>query len=480
MSQVNLNPVTRGCFTRGCLKENAHTIVLLLSVIDLFILFSAGLIAHFSLFGTVTPNVQHQVTILLGLLLVVIFLELAQFYRPWRGRSLLQELVLFLKAWGTALIALTLITTASLPEVTAGSNLEWVGLWAILGSIGLASTRFVIRYGLAWIRAHGWNQRRVVLAGLSEMAIVTENQINKSPWLGLQIIGYLDDRSEPRISMGRSALPYLGKIHKLVDVVEQEGVDQVWVAYPFRGDFRFNEVMHALRHSSVSIRFLIDFYAFDAMNRSLSYVGGIPMLDIAVSPLDGVNAYLKALEDGVLALIILVLFGPLMIAIAIGVKLSSPGPVFYRQERVGWNGRPFMMLKFRSMPLNIEAKSGPIWARAGEDRATPFGAFLRRTSLDELPQFINVLKGEMSIVGPRPERPAFVDKFKYEVPHYMKKHMVKAGITGWAQVNGWRGDTDLNKRIEHDLYYIRNWSVWFDLRIAVQTVVTGFFNKNAY
>ncbi len=475
MSQVDLNPVTR-----GCLKEYAHIVVLLLRVIDLFTLSSAGLIAHYYLFSNVKPNAQHQVTILLGLLLVVIFLDLAQFYRPWRGRSLLEEFVLFLKAWGAALIALTVITTASLPEVTAGSNLEWVGLWTILACIGLATTRFVIRYGLAWARAHGWNQRRVVLAGLSEMAIVTENQINKSPWLGLQIIGYLDDRSEPRISIGNSALPYLGKIHKLVDIVEQEGVDQVWVAYPFRGDFRFNEVMHALRHSSVSIRFLIDFYAFNAMNRSLSYVGGIPMLDVAVSPLDGVNAYLKALEDGVLAWIILVLFGPLMIAIAIGVKLTSPGPVFYRQERVGWNGRPFMMLKFRSMPVGVEHGTGPIWAGPGDNRATRFGAFLRKASLDELPQLINVLKGEMSIVGPRPERPVFVDKFKDEVPNYMRKHMVKAGITGWAQVNGWRGDTDLNKRIEHDLYYIRNWSVWFDLRIAVQTVVTGFFNKNAY
>jgi Undecaprenyl-phosphate glucose phosphotransferase len=480
MSQIDLNPVTRGCFTRGCLKEHAHTIVLLLSVIDLFTLSSAGLIAHYCLFGNVKPNAQHQVTILLGLLLVVIFLELAQFYRPWRGRSLLQEFVLFLKAWIAALIALTVITTASLPEVTAGSNLEWVGLWAILACIGLATTRFVIRYGLAWIRAHGWNQRRVVLAGLSEMAIVTENQINKSPWLGLQIIGYLDDRSEPRISIGKSALPYLGKIHKLVDIVEQEGVDQVWVAYPFRGDFRFNEVMHALRHSSVSIRFLIDFYAFNAMNRSLSYVGGIPMLDIAVSPLDGVNAYLKVLEDGVLAWIILVVLGPVMIAIAIGVKLSSPGPVFYRQERVGWNGRPFMMLKFRSMPVGVEHRTGPIWARSGDNRATRFGAFLRKSSLDELPQLINVLKGEMSIVGPRPERPAFVNAFKHQIPNYMKKHMVKAGITGWAQVNGWRGDTDLNRRIEHDLYYIQHWSVWFDLWIALQTVIKGFANKNAY
>jgi len=431
-------------------------------------------------FGNVNLNARHQVTILLGLLLVVFFLELAQFYRPWRGRSILQELVLFLKAWVAALVALTLITTASLPDGTAGSNLEWVGLWAILGFIGLATTRFVIRYGLAWIRAHGWNQRRVVLAGLSEMAIVTENQINKNPWLGLQIIGYLDDRSEPRISIEKSGLPYLGKIHNLVDIVEQERVDQVWVAYPFRGELRSNEVVHALRHSSVSIRFLIDFYAFNAINRSLSDVAGIPMLDIAVSPLDGLNSSLKALEDGVLACIILLLFGPLMIAITIGIKLTSPGPVFYRQERVGWNGRPFMMLKFRSMPVGAEHGTGPIWAGPGENRATRIGAFLRKTSLDELPQLINVLKGEMSVVGPRPERPAFVNAFKHQIPNYMKKHMVKAGITGWAQVNGWRGDTDLNRRIEYDLYYIQHWSVWFDLWIALQTVIKGFVNKNAY
>lgn len=475
MAQIDLNAITK-----GCLKEHAHTLVLLLRVIDLFTLASAGLIAHYCLFGTVKPHAQHQVTILLGLLLIVIFLEQAQFYGSWRGRSLLQELVLFLKAWVAALIALTVITTASLPEVTAGSNLEWLGLWAILGCIALATTRFVIRYGLAWIRAHGWNQRRVVLAGLSEMAIVTENQINKSPWLGLQILGYLDDRSEPRISIEKSCLPYLGKIHNLVDIVEQEGVDQVWVAYPFRGELRSNEVVHALRHSSVSIRFLIDFYAFNAINRSLSDVAGIPMLDIAVSPLDGFNTYLKALEDGVLAWIIVVLFGPLMIAIAMGVKLSSPGPVFYRQERVGWNGRPFMMLKFRSMPVGVEHGTGPIWAGTGDNRATRFGAFLRKSSLDELPQLINVLKGEMSIVGPRPERPAFVNAFKHQIPNYMKKHMVKAGITGWAQVNGWRGDTDLNKRIEYDLYYIRNWSVRFDLWIALRTVIKGFVNKNAY
>jgi Sugar transferases involved in lipopolysaccharide synthesis len=169
-----------------------------------------------------------------------------------------------------------------------------------------------------------------------------------------------------------------------------------------------------------------------------------------------------------------------MLAIALAVKLSSPGPVFYRQERISWNNRPFQMLKFRSMPVDAEQATGAVWARAGEHRATRVGAFLRRTSLDELPQFINVLRGEMSIVGPRPERPVFVHQFKHAIPDYMKKHMVKAGITGWAQVNGWRGSTDLAKRIECDIHYIQNWSLWFDLKIIVLTLFKGFVHKNAY
>jgi putative colanic acid biosynthesis UDP-glucose lipid carrier transferase len=207
---------------------------------------------------------------------------------------------------------------------------------------------------------------------------------------------------------------------------------------------------------------------------------GLPVVNVSVSPMEGPNWLIKRVEDAMFSLAILVLISPLLLAIAIGVKLSSPGPVFYRQERVGWNGRPFEMLKFRSMPVDTENETGPVWAKRGEHRATGFGAFLRRTSLDELPQFINVLRGEMSIVGPRPERPVFVEKFKDEIPDYMKKHLVKAGITGWAQINGWRGDTDLEKRIEYDLYYIENWSLWFDIKIILLTLIKGFVHKNAY
>jgi len=314
---------------------------------------------------------------------------------------------------------------------------------------------------------------------LNQMAIMSTRQLRRSSWAGLQVVGYVDDHCEGTVTDGDLSLPYLGKLDELADIVMKEAIDEVWIAFP--PEALAERAQHELRHLPVSIRLVIDCFTFKQSKfLSLNTVAGIPTLDVSVSPLHGVNRYIKEIEDRFLAFFLLVLISPLLMAIAIGVKLSSPGPVFYRQVRVGWNNRKFTMLKFRSMPMDAEAKTGAVWAKPGENRATPFGAFLRKTSLDELPQLINVLMGDMSLVGPRPERPDFVEVFKEQVPNYMKKHMVKAGITGWAQVNGWRGDTDLNQRIEHDLYYIQHWSLWFDLEIAFRTVLTGFINKNAY
>jgi len=194
----------------------------------------------------------------------------------------------------------------------------------------------------------------------------------------------------------------------------------------------------------------------------------------------GVNKLAKWLEDRLLSFCILLLVSPIMMLIAIMIKLDSSGPVLYRQERVSWNGRKFKILKFRTMSVDGYVQTDePVWGRAMEKRLTRVGRFLRKTSLDELPQFFNVLKGDMSIVGPRPERPVFVEKFKSDIPSYMQKHLVKAGITGWAQINGWRGDTSLVKRIEYDLWYIENWSLWLDLKIIFWTLFKGFINKNA-
>ena len=227
----------------------------------------------------------------------------------------------------------------------------------------------------------------------------------------------------------------------------------------------------------MQVRYVPDIFGFQLLRHSFSEVAGMPVIGLTETPMEGVQRVLKAIEDyalGGLALMVLSL------AIAIGIKLSSPGPVFYLQQRVTWNGRRFTMLKFRSMQMGAEQASGPVWSRRDDPRTTRLGAWLRRFSLDELPQLLNVLAGEMSLVGPRPERPEFVARFRQEIPGYMQKHMVKAGITGWAQVNDLRGSTDLGKRIQYDLYYIENWSLWFDLRILALTLWHVVASRHAH
>ena len=256
-------------------------------------------------------------------------------------------------------------------------------------------------------------------------------------------------------------------------------IDEVWLALPLADVNAIQRILHALRHSAASIRLAPDLFTLRLINHGVSEVLGVSMYDLSTSPMTGMNQFVKWCEDKLLSAFILMLISPVMLAVAIGVKLSSRGPVFYRQERVGLNNRPFAMLKFRSMPVDVE-KDGVRWGGAATKTTSRFGQFIRKTSLDELPQFINVLKGDMSIVGPRPERSVFVEQFKDEIPDYMKKHLVKAGITGWAQIHGLRGDTDLKTRIEYDLFYIENWSFWMDLKIIFLTVFKGFVNKNAY
>jgi putative colanic acid biosysnthesis UDP-glucose lipid carrier transferase len=273
-------------------------------------------------------------------------------------------------------------------------------------------------------------------------------------------------------------VPVAGEVDQLFRDLDDGSLDQIWIALPLRAEARIRELLERLRRYSVQVRFVPDIFNFTLLHHSMTEIAGLPVINLTESPLEGANLLLKKLEDFFLSLFILLITSPLMLLIAIGVKLSSPGPVFYRQERVTWNGERFHILKFRTM-LNGAEAGGPVWSNRNEARATRFGAFLRRTSLDELPQFLNALRGEMSVVGPRPERPEFVERFKQEIPGYMQKHLVKAGITGWAQVNDFRGDTSLHERIQCDLYYIENWSLWFDLRIIALTVLHIFRSRNA-
>ncbi|MGZ8184371.1 MAG: undecaprenyl-phosphate glucose phosphotransferase [Methylobacter sp.] len=474
-------PLGLGNIFNGLFRQYGHTVILLLRFIDIAMLFCAAWAAYYFWHRQFVIDQDHRIVIALGILGAIIFFEIGQVYRPWRNDVMRGETARIVRAWVLALVSVISIVALIRLQFWFGSSYRWIATWGLLGLVLVLSARSVFVYLLRWLRARGLSQGRIVMVGLNQMAIAVSHQLNHSSWAGMTVIGYVDDQTAGQIDLGDTALPRLGKLADLAAIVIREAVDEVWVAFPLQGESQAERVQHELRHLPVSIRLVIDCFAFKQSKFfSLNTVAGIPTLDVSVSPLHGVNRYIKEIEDRLLTFILLLLTSPLMLFIAIGVKLSSPGPVFYRQERVGWNNRSFTILKFRSMPTNAEAKTGAVWAKPGEQRATRFGAFLRKTSLDELPQLINVLKGDMSLVGPRPERPDFVEVFKDQVPNYMKKHMVKAGITGWAQVNGWRGDTDLNRRIEHDLYYIQHWSVWFDLEIALRTVVFGFISKNAY
>lgn len=468
---------------RPLFREHSHTMPLVLRILDLAALLTSGVISYFAINGDLKVDAQYRLTMALSTLIAMLFFELTRVYSAHRVPSMTAQLVLQFQAICAAALTLVFLVDPWIPEFALLSNLHLIAIWAPLSLLLLVLARVIALLSCRAADKWGWPQTRIVIAGLTPTAIAAVRRVDQgSPWFRMKVIGYVDDGANARDEVPEIALPRLGSIADIKPVIVRERVAQVWIGYPLTDEARVKRIMHELRHETVSIRSLVDYYGVETRSGSqtLNNVAGIPTLDISVSPISGVNRLMKEAEDRALAMLFLLTLSPLMLFIAAGVKLSSPGPVFYRQQRIGWNNRPFMMLKFRSMPVDVETTSGPKWAKPGESRATPFGAWLRKTSLDELPQFINVLKGDMSVVGPRPERPVFVEKFKDEIPEYMKKHMVKAGITGWAQVNGWRGDTDLDQRIAHDLYYIRNWSIWFDLWIGFKTVFKGMVHKNAY
>ncbi|MDP1774660.1 MAG: undecaprenyl-phosphate glucose phosphotransferase [Methylobacter sp.] len=472
-------PLALGNIFNGLFKQYGHTVILLLRFIDIAMLIGAAWVSHYFWLRQFVVDQDYRIVVSLGILAAIIFFEIGQVYRPWSNDTMRGEVARVVRAWVSAIVSVISIVALVRMHFWFGSSYRWIVTWWVLGLLFVLAARSLLSHALQWLRSRGWSQGRIVLVGLNQMAVAVSRQLSHSSWAGLEVVGYVDDPSENQRTVGDLSLPRLGDLEDLTAIVTKEAIDEVWIAFP--GESLAERAQYQLRHLPVSIRLVIDCFDFKQSKfLSLNTVAGIPTLDFSVSPLHGVNRYIKEVMDRFFALILLILISPLLLLISIGVKLSSPGPVFYRQERIGWNNRSFTMMKFRSMPVDAEAKTGAVWAKPGEQRATRFGAFLRKTSLDELPQLINVLKGDMSLVGPRPERPDFVEVFKDQVPNYMKKHMVKAGITGWAQVNGWRGDTDLNRRIEHDLYYIQHWSVWFDLEIALRTVLTGFINKNAY
>ena len=322
----------------------------------------------------------------------------------------------------------------------------------------------------------GIGLKRILIAGAGELGRMVADRMLQHRELGYQVVGFIDDRAGGD-HIGYRGLPLLGKLSEVAEVAHAERVDHLYVALPIEEHSKLLELMEITSREVIDVKVVPDLLQFIALRASLEDLDGLPVINMNDVPLQGFNAWVKrALDVALSAAALIVLTVPFAIIAAL-VKWTSPGPVFYRQERMGLDGRAFTVYKFRSMTVDAEEATGPIWARDDDPRTTTVGRWLRRFDLDELPQFWNVLKGEMSIVGPRPERPFFVQQFKHRIPQYMLRHKVKAGITGWAQVNGWRGNTSLEKRIEYDLYYIENWSVTLDLKIMWLTIVRGLFQR---
>jgi putative colanic acid biosynthesis UDP-glucose lipid carrier transferase len=305
----------------------------------------------------------------------------------------------------------------------------------------------------------------------------------ETPWLGMRLRGFFDDRVTGEIRLDHQGYPVLGTLDDMIGFVQQQQVVMVYLALPVRAEDRLRAVVESLRDTTASVYYVPDVFIFSLFSASLTDLRGIPLVALWETPFFGVNGWLKRAEDLVLASLILILVSPLLVLISLGVKLTSPGPIIFRQRRYGLDGSEITVYKFRTMKVCEDGQHIPQTIR-DDSRVTPFGRWLRCTSLDELPQFFNVLNGSMSIVGPRPHAVAHNEYYRRLIPGYMLRHKVRPGLTGWAQINGWRGETEtldkMEKRVEFDLEYLRRWSLWFDLQIIFLTIFRGFKDRHAY
>ncbi len=465
----------------GIIKEHSFTLNAILRSLDLSTIVFSGICAYWLQFSHLNLPEQYITAIGIAILISLIVFPHFNLYRPWRGTSMTKEIGVVTFAWISTLILLSVF--GFITKQSSFFSRIWISSWFVLGWWFFVTERITLRALLSWLRKKGFNQRFVVIVGGMGVAEEVAARLIASPWLGFRVLGCFCDRRKAG-DMIAGSVKVLGGINSLVAFAAATRIDQIWIALPLKEEERIKNLLYELRHSTADIRFIPDIFSFRLLNHSISEVANIPVINLCSTPMDGISRWVKELEDRILAFLILLLINPLMLLITIAVRLSSPGPIFFKQKRHGWDGQPITVYKFRTMYTHKEANGTVSQAKKKDPRVTRVGAFLRRTSLDELPQFINVVQGRMSIVGPRPHAIEHNNHFKDKIDDYMLRHKVKPGITGWAQVHGWRGETDtldkMQKRVEFDLYYIENWSVWLDLQIILRTLFSGFFHKNAY
>lgn len=465
------------------LRRYQRTVGDLLRLLDLVGVVAAWLLAYYERFYASPFEVTKGLPIfsayaalspLVGVLWMVVF-SWMKIYDSRRMVGPVDEILSVLRAHGLSLLLFVAVTYFFEDYKYSRLVMAYFGFSA---AAVLVLFRLAVRSGLRHLRGRGYNLRNVLAVGQGSTLEALVQRLDRFPELGLRVVGVVTSESSKVTEF--CGKPVLGRFGEISAIIARHKVDEVLIALGPGESHETDAILEHIQDETVDIRLVPDVLRYVTLGCEVEDFDGMPVVRLNDSPLVGSAAYAKRVMDIVVSMLALVGLAPILATIAVLVKLTSRGPVLYAQERMGLDGRTFRMLKFRSMRVDAEQESGAVWANANDSRRTAFGTFLRKTSLDELPQLWNVLRGDMSLVGPRPERPVFVSQFRSEIPHYMLRHKVKAGITGWAQVNGWRGNTSLAHRIECDLFYIKYWSLALDFKILTMTLWKGFVHKNAY
>ena len=464
-------------------KSSSQPLCVWFLVWDVVVTVLAWLGAYLIRFDTGIPlvnNHQPDFDLCVANLPLVVILSLVSYrvvrlYEVHRLRRMREEV--FAAAKGVALLALLLMSTNFARQYPYESRLA-MGIFVAGTFVGIVVFRRLSWVVLGRLRANGYNQSHALIVGAGRLARRTARSLEHASWMGIQTVAYVDDEV-PSPSLDHAVV---GPLSDLPRLVQELHIEHVFIALPLNRYADARRVFDTLSQSLVDVRIVADVPALTALSLTTSSLHGMTYIGLRESPYHGLNVVVKRTMDLLLSCVAIVFLSPVLVVIAASIRLTSRGAILYRQERCSLNGKSFSMLKFRTMNADAEAGSGPVMTSRNDPRRTRLGGFLRVTNLDELPQLLNVFRGDMSLVGPRPERPVFVNQFRKTIPNYMARHAVKCGMTGWAQVNGWRGNSSLRKRVQYDLYYITHWNPMFDLRIMVLTVLTmlGRKQRHAY
>ena len=448
---------------------------------DIALVVLAGVLAHYVRFSNVELDYHYWKVIAVALGTSLVAFYWFGLYRPLREKRLITYVFN-----GTLAIFLVFGLLSVFVVVTKMSGIYsriWLGYWILFLWVGFCCSRVMFYTLLSYLRLKGLNLKRIVVVGTNQRAQDLVRSLRRSLSAGIEPVLFFSEKEiHEKVILNIPVRPFL--LSRLFKIVKRANISEVWIVLPLKEEELIQEIAQHLIHSAITVRYVPDFMGLSFRRHTMSEISGYPLINLYSTPMEGGNRWLKAIEDRGLALLFLCIALPVMLVIALLIKTTSQGPVFFKQERHGWNGKKFMVYKFRSMVVHQEKLGQVSQATKQDSRITRVGRFLRRTSLDELPQLMNVLQGDMSIVGPRPHAVAHNEYYKDLVSSYMQRFRMKPGITGWAQVNGHRGETDtlekMQRRVEYDLFYIENWTLLFDIRIVFLTLWRGFFHRNAY